>query len=117
MAGGGYSEYRRHMCVYQGLIAVCIETSVINQCSLPCRPANNQHPLCACSCCLFSLCPLLSLLSHACCHNDKPHSTIVPRCSSRTKEEAISSLREEWWKWRRRIEKEGVDCCESGMVR
>lgn len=100
--------------VRQGLIAVCIELSVISQHSLPCCPANNQHPLCACS---FSL-PLffvsLSLLSHACCHNDKPHSAIVPCCSPRTKEQAISSLREEWWKWRG-IENERRDCCEGEM--
>lgn len=64
VAGGGYSECRRHMSVHQGLIAVCIETSVISQHSLPCRPANNQHPLCACSCshCLSSLSPSLSSL-------------------------------------------------------
>lgn len=107
------------MCVHQGLIAVCIETSVISQRSLPCRPANNQHPLCACSfsLCLYSLSPSLSLLSHACCHNDKPHSAIVPRCSPRTKEEAISSLREEWWKWRIGIEKNRKDCCKGGMMR
>lgn len=62
-AGSGYSERGRCMCVHQGLIAVCIETSVISQRSLPCRPANNQHPLCACSfsLCLSSLSPSLSL--------------------------------------------------------
>lgn len=76
------------------LIAVGMETSVISRRSLPCRPANNQHPLCACStsrCLSSSLSPPCSLLpspplSHACCHNDKPHSAIVPCCSpTRTK--------------------------------
>lgn len=90
--GGGYSEPRR-VCVCC-LIAVGMETSVISRRSLPCRPANNQHPLCACStsrCLSSSLSPPPSPppsppLSHACCHNDKPHSAIVPRCSpTRTK--------------------------------
>lgn len=110
---------RACVCAHQSLIAVCIETSVISQRSLPCRPANNQHPLCACSFspCLFSLSSSLPpFLSPACCHNDKPHSAIVPCCSPRTKEEAISSPREEWWKWRIGMEKKREDCCEGGMM-
>lgn len=43
------------ICEHQGLIAVCIDPSVISWCSLLCRPANNQHPLCACSRSLSSL--------------------------------------------------------------
>lgn len=108
----------RHVCV-KSLIVVCIETSVISQCSLPCHPANNQHPLCACSfsLCLSSLSPSLPFLSPACCHNDKPHSAIVPHCSPRTKEEAISSLREKRWKWRIGIKKERKYYCEGGLMR
>lgn len=105
--------------MHRGLIALCIETSVISRHSLPRRPANNQHPLCARSFSprLSSLSPGLSLLSHACCHNDKTHSAIVPCCSPRTKDEAISSPREKSWKWRRGIEPEREKACEEGMIR
>lgn len=75
---------------HQGLIAVCIDPSVISWCSLPCRPANNQHPLCAYSRSLSSLSSPSFLPppppSHACCHNDKPHSTIVPLLFRKNKE-------------------------------
>lgn len=114
------SAYEACVCVcVKSLIVVCIETSVISQCSLPCHPANNQHPLCACSfsLCLSSLSPSLPFLSPACCHNDKPHSAIVPHCSPRTKEEAISSLREKRWKWRIGIKKERKYYCEGGLMR
>lgn len=97
------------ICEHQGLIAVCIDPSVISCCSLPCRPANNQHPLCACSHSLSSLSP-----SFPSCPPPMPVATttsptlpLFPCCSARTKKEAISSPREEWWKWRRR---------ESGCV-
>lgn len=100
-----------NICEHQGLIAVCIDPSVISWCSLPCRPANNQHPLCACSHSLSSLSlsslPALPLPPPPPClmpvaTTTSPTLPLFPRCSARTKKEAISSQREEWWKWRRR---------------
>lgn len=104
---------------HQGLIAVCIDPSVISWCSLPCRPANNQHPLCAYSRSLSSLSspsflpPPPHLMPVA--TTTSPTLPLFPCCSGRTKKEAISSLREEWWKWRRR--ESGCISVKVAMVR
>lgn len=109
------------ICEHQGLIAVCIDPSVISWCSLPCRPANNQHPLCLLSLPFFfvSLLPFLPPPTPSClmpvATTTSPTLPLFPRCSARTKKEAISSLREEWWKWRRR--ESGCIAVKVAMVR
>lgn len=86
------------ICEHQGLIAVCIDPSVISWCSLLCRPANNQHPLCACSRSLSSL-----SLSFPSSSPHRPVSCLLPQrqaplyhCSPAVQQEQRRRLLAPW---------------------